>query len=405
MSSEKNGKVNTVTRAAAAAGAGAAGTNSVGEALERAVSAEGAEDLAAVLGEFVGEDESLPREEPAAAGGEGDAGEAGEDGLEAGAEAEGEAQTEEGSEEPEGEAGAGEATEAQAGEGSEDAAAPEEGEEGIPPEVQAKIDKRIAKEVAKRKALEARIAKLEGSGGAARKAGSESGGGGLAEVESLDDLEQLRQQNEQAADWADEQLLALRRNPDGVETELKAAKVVLGEYSPEQMEEYLLGVRAKTGKRLRSEIPKREKFLQARAHADRVAESAFPWWSDPESAEYQEAQTVLEQRPALREMTDYRAAVGVYLVGLHQIRKEIAARKKGNPGAGSGNGNGNGTEAAAGAAARKKAAPKPPALNGGGRNPPGVSGKAVEAATKRKRFAEVGDEESTAAVLEASGLV
>lgn len=244
-------------------------------------------------------------------------------------------------------------------------------DDGLTPKLQERINRRIGKEVAKRKALqerleaaEARIAELADK--PEEEAASQGRGGThpyqgnpLEHVTKLSELERLKDEAEQIVDFTARALVRLKRSPEAVAQELKGYQIKLldagGEedYSPERMEEYLSELKLRADQNLRRNIPRREKFLEEKADWDAKAAQTFPYLKQPKSKEYQESRRVLESFPELKRHPKSEAMIGVYMLGLEELRRRTAEA----------------TSVAANAAnaAKAKAKASPPRLNGSAR--------------------------------------
>jgi hypothetical protein len=266
----------------------------------------------------------------------------------------------------------------------EEVKTPEDEDEKLPEAVQRSIDKRIGKEVAKRKELESRLAeltqKLSGQEGPRAAAAAAS-----ADPE-LDKLAQEEQQAQSVAGYAKQLLRRSRGDLEGVVAELKSAKVHLGDYSEEQVTEYLENVRdaaleaaSKAGVRRELTAAQREQERAALTEAYKAqAVEAYPELGNPESAEAQAAARILEHRPWLKGEPAAMLMIGDMLAG-HRARmgQPAAAAAKAAP-----------SKAALSApkAAPAKAPPKLPAAPSAAPPPPAAS--SASAAAARERFFE-----------------
>lgn len=175
--------------------------------------------------------------------------------------------------------------------------------------------------------LETRIAELE----TAQPAAPTQANVPLADVQSTDQLQVIADQAEAAMEHADTLLIRLRRNPDSVAEQLKAAKVALKDdqgqedYSPERMEEFLLGVKRNADRTLRRDVPRRADYLRAQQANEAKAEELFPFWKDRTSEDYSQAMAVIKTVPAIKALPHWKIAVGVYVEGL----KALKARRAG----------------------------------------------------------------------------
>jgi hypothetical protein len=298
-------------------------------------------------------------------------------------EQQGEATREEGEGEGEGE-GAPESEREVEGEGEGEAEL-----EGVSPEVQARIDRRIGKEVRRRKEaaealevergrraeLEAEVSRLKGGQGPHAGQTGFADFGPLNGVEGREALQKAIDEAWQVKRWAE-------GNADGVtvsdgkggERDLSAAEV--------------RDIRQRAEETIFRWGPARERWLAERAQMDAEAVSLFPALKDPKSQFSVLHARVLAEAPWLAGLPARRLVAAVYAKGLLALRaEEAAARGKG------------GGKAGAGA---RKPTPQPGAPSGGA--PPRPSRKEVAVETTRARAYKTGTEADVAAHLEALGV-
>jgi hypothetical protein len=169
--------------------------------------------------------------------------------------------------------------------------------------IREKVQKRVDEEVAKRKALEERLANLEAS---LKKAETDKanppppmpkGTLPLAEYNDLSSLQKYQEQAKQAARWAEDQLARddisegvtigdQSLNRDQVREVLKKAKIALEDH-----------------------IPARQNFLLTKAQASQQAVEMFPFLKDPNSEDYQADFSVGVQVEGLKALQARRASV------------------------------------------------------------------------------------------------
>lgn len=189
---------------------------------------------------------------------------------------------------------------------TEDEAAPEEGEDddvlsqesALDPKLQAKIDKRIGKEVAKRKTLEQEVAKRDAQIEELKKLAEKepevrevvapTAENPLANIESIEGLQQAFEQAKKA-------VLDLEDMLDSPEIE---TGVTVGEqtYTKQDIKQALRNAK----RHLAEHIPQRAQFLQARESTRAQLHADFPALKDKNSADYQVFQKTLKENPALR---------------------------------------------------------------------------------------------------------
>lgn len=243
----------------------------------------------------------------------------------------------------------------------EDGAEPgdEEASDELPAKLQERINRRIGKEVAKRKVLEERLEAAEARlSELAEKPEQEIANGRpqiananpLEHVTKLSELERLRDEAEQIVEFTARSLVRLKRSPEAIAQELKGYQIKLtdanGEedYSPERMEEYLSELQLRADQNLRRNIPRRERFLAEKADWDAKAAETFPYLRNTKSKEYQESRRILESFPELKRHPKSEAMIGVYMLGLEELRRRTAeataAAAKGKAGGQAGSGSG-----------------------------------------------------------------
>lgn len=197
----------------------------------------------------------------------------------------------------------------------------------LDPETQKKIDKRIGKEVAKRKALEAKIAEMEAKLATPPEAPQQPaivplppGAPPLANVEDVNSLTSLHQQAKEAIRFAEAELdkEESERDPElAAQWPRKALKEVLRN-AKVTMEDH---------------IPARFQFLKARQQADQEAYKAFPFLKEKENPLYVKAQSLLTAKESawLRSVPASKFIVGAYIKGIAALEAEQAAAAKEKP--------------------------------------------------------------------------
>jgi hypothetical protein len=188
--------------------------------------------------------------------------------------------------------------------------------------IREKVQKRVDEEVAKRKALEERLANLEAS---LKKAETDKanppppmpkGTLPLAEYNDLSSLQKYQEQAKQAARWAEDQLARddisegvtigdQSLNRDQVREVLKKAKIALEDH-----------------------IPARQNFLLTKAQASQQAVEMFPFLKDPNSEDYQAAIQAYRLNPWLQDLPNADFIVGVQVEGLKALQARRASVSK-----------------------------------------------------------------------------
>lgn len=235
----------------------------------------------------------------------------------------------------------------------------------LSPEQRERIDKRIAKEVAKRKDLEGEVARLRGlvqSGTAQAQPAvatapviEPSPDDPLAGILDINKVIEHKKGVEDAKYWAQSQLDIIE------ETGLKEIQADGKTFTRADLK----AVVRNSDRALTKFIPERAAFIQQRAQFDRQVAETFPWVSDRASPEYQAYQQILGDKDmAKRPNAAYLAAVFV------EGQKVLANRAKssGQPAA-----------AAAGASAKQRA---PASQVGGGAGGTGIPSRDVASASR-----------------------
>lgn len=188
--------------------------------------------------------------------------------------------------------------------------------------IREKVQKRVDEEVAKRKALEERIANLESS---LKKAETEKanppppmpkGTMPLAEHTTLDSLRQYHEQAKQAARWAKDQLAR-----DDIGEGVQVGDKVLDR---NQIREVL----RKAEIAIEDQIPARTNFLVAKEQASKQAVEMFPFLKDSNSEDYHAAVQAYRLNPWLQDLPNADFIVGVQVEGLKALRARQEAASK-----------------------------------------------------------------------------
>lgn len=185
--------------------------------------------------------------------------------------------------------------------------------------IREKVQKRVSEEVAKRKALEERLANLEAT---LKKAEAEKanppppmpkGTMPLADYNDIQSLEKYETQAKQAARWARDQL-AKKDIGEGVQM----GDQILNE-------DQIRDVLRKAEIAMEDHIPARKKFLEARNQASHQAVEMFPFLKDPNSEDYQAAVQAYRMNPWLQDLPNADFIVGVQVEGLKALRAKQEA--------------------------------------------------------------------------------
>lgn len=137
-------------------------------------------------------------------------------------------------------------------------------------------------------------------------------------VERLSTLEQVKEERQRALDvilWCEE-------NPDGGVITL-----------PDGTEKDLTDQEVRSMKRLairrkEIELPAREEYLQQQSYVEGEVVKDFPWWSKPETEEYQTAQQILREFPELKKRrADWKHVAGLLVMGIKAYGEKKAQKK------------------------------------------------------------------------------
>lgn len=141
-------------------------------------------------------------------------------------------------------------------------------------------------------------------------------------IERLSTIEQVKEERQRALDvilWCEE-------NPDGGVITL-----------PDGSERDLTDQEVRSMKRLairrkEIELPAREEYLQQQTYVDGEVVKDFPWWSKPETEEYQTAQQILREFPELKKRrADWKHVAGLLVMGIKAYGEKKAQRKPAAP--------------------------------------------------------------------------
>lgn len=217
--------------------------------------------------------------------------------------------------------------------------------------LKAKIQKRIDKEVGKRKALETRLAEMEAKLNAANSkttnptqqtSQTQTTNPGtnlplavpnqpLANINDKAALDQLKQSAKAAVRWAEDTL----DNPKAwkVQTEVdpqtgeEKSKRVLTVGKDTFDEDQVRAYRRENKITLEDHVPAREEFLTMRARATKDAREAYSFLNDSKDPDYQKAQSMLRD-PWVQMRPDAEWIVATQIMGLKALESSRSATKK-----------------------------------------------------------------------------
>lgn len=197
----------------------------------------------------------------------------------------------------------------------------------ISPELKKKIDKRIGKEVAKRKALEAKVNELTLAMQQAQAQQAQTptppvpivplpqGTVPLAQIDNVAELGKLHQQAKEAKRFAQEQL-----DNDNFEP-FKLGETVVDRAA-------LKAIIRNADKTLEDDIPARANFLQAKNQAQQAAFEKFPFLKDKSAPEYVQAQQAYLAMPWLKNLPNSDWIIGVQIEGLKALEAKEKSKAK-----------------------------------------------------------------------------
>ena len=211
----------------------------------------------------------------------------------------------------------------------------EEDNNGVPPEIQERINKRIGKEVAKTKALkektemlESKLSQFETELNQLRNREPEpapvphgTSPVPLAHINTVDQLEREAAKAEEAAEQAENLLTQLEDDPDSVERALRMAKIEVGEYSPAEMRQFLRSARKNAEKTFQKLVPQRRQYLETQAQVSEHVSQLVPELKDPNSRRRQLFNQVLQMHPSFKADPKWPAIAMVHALGLEAAEK------------------------------------------------------------------------------------
>lgn len=203
---------------------------------------------------------------------------------------------------------------------------------------QQKINKRIAKEVAKTKAereraeqLETRLKELEAKAVEAVPAPVPTQANPLAHITDVKQLVAERAKAEEAREQAEELLDTLQDEPERVEAALRAAKVELKDelgaedFSVNRMKQFLKTVKREARNVSERAVPQQAQYLDAMQKSRAMAEELVPELKDAKSPRSQKYQEVLKAFPEIRSQPWWPMAAAVQVVGLEALEAQRKA--------------------------------------------------------------------------------
>lgn len=185
------------------------------------------------------------------------------------------------------------------------------------------VKKRISKLSAAKRELEAQIAELKAKvEQAATQPTPEAAPAPLPtnpylHLDTQAKVDQEFAQARRVKRWCEE-------NPDGATVpDPKTGRET--EYTAEEIRR----IKLNTLDALEEHLPKQLAYVQQRAQIDPQAEQTYNWWKDRSSAEYQQAQKMLQVFPELQKFPDFKMVVGDYIAGAKMRESSYAKQKAG----------------------------------------------------------------------------
>lgn len=226
--------------------------------------------------------------------------------------------------------------------------APSDAKEGEPTEQEARFQKRINKEVAKRKALEEELNRLKTAGESkVPESKVQSRTETPDPAAKLPEVEAAAKSEREAAgivSTARTLLRQLTHDPDAA-LRVLAEQVKVNFTEPEQAREWLEDQRdaavqqvaVQAARRETLVVAGRERLAQQQAANDAEAVDEYPWHKDQESPQWKMANQIVAGEPALMQRPDRLLILGALVEGMmaRQARKSLTAKKatpgKANP--------------------------------------------------------------------------
>ena len=157
----------------------------------------------------------------------------------------------------------------------------------------------------------------------------------LADVTTEKQLQEKAAIAQQGADFCEEMLVKLRRNPAEVERRLRALKLELrdadGEedFSPDNMAAFLEEKKFSISRTLSRDIPARAKYLATEKQTGELAEKQLPWLknaADPRTKKFNE---LVQANPAVKQFASWKFVMAHAINSV--VLAEEAARKPATP--------------------------------------------------------------------------
>ncbi len=194
------------------------------------------------------------------------------------------------------------------------------------PEQQELFNKRLGKEVFKRKELERQLSELKTRVEPAKPVETKpespsivplpAGAPPLSNIDDISGLQHLQQQAKEAIRWAEDCLAAATD----------------GEAVPENWDKRSLREVIRNAKlTLEDHIPARAGFLQDKARAQQQAYDTFPFLKDKESEQYVQAQSFYKTYPWLRNVPTGELMIGAMVEGIAAIEARAKSKDKAAP--------------------------------------------------------------------------
>lgn len=214
---------------------------------------------------------------------------------------------------------------------------------------------------------------------AAQAAPAPVGNEPLGHVTTQAQLDKAVRDAQSVRQWAKQNLIRMRRNPDAVREAVTAMGATLPDESPEALEEFLSEAELRAEETL-GNAPSRQQWLQQEQQFNVNAEKDFPFLRNPKDPMYVDAMGALRKFPEIKREPHWKAIIGVYAEGLKVVKARQAAAKA----------NGNG--AATTATTTKAPPPKPTKVNtrpAGAGARPAATGE-VKAKAAEQKFESTG---------------
>lgn len=226
--------------------------------------------------------------------------------------------------------------------------------EGLTREAQHAFNRVVAKEKARRKELEGRIAELQPLADEVERLKAENAGlleqasrpaeeecpKLLREAKTEAEVQKVETEARTYARWADRMLTRLQFNADTVGDALRKEGVNLGEFTAESMSEYLLRVKENAQEVLDMAPQRRERFSAARQFSEQekrmTAEAAehpkLAWLKRKDSPEMKQLNELASYFPEIRRKPNWVAILAAQVEGMKAIRAQTPVKPGAGPG-------------------------------------------------------------------------